>query len=337
MPEFIRSNLYTNSVNLSTGEPDEIGFVDVLTGECVAKLGGVPRGREGHVLRVSRLGFRNFLLNSCNLPVTMGKNFSHYTQEAGKVIAHFKDGSSAIGTLLIGADGVHSHVLNQLVGQTAHRPQLSEWVPTFGEVKLPQKLFGPIRERGNAVILAGGPGVRSQLGMLHMDADLQNAMYFWTIMYQRKDPESLSEWTQTATKQEMYNMAVEAVKVWHPSMSDLIRYGGPEAIVAPPPRFVEFEPPDTLPVGRVAVLGDAAHAMIPFRGAGANTAILDACDLGELLTGAFKEDRDLSSVVTEYNRRMVPRGQYNVRSSRAAGQGEGNPAEKWAKIFEREK
>jgi 2-polyprenyl-6-methoxyphenol hydroxylase-like FAD-dependent oxidoreductase len=85
------------------------------------------------------------------------------------------------------------------------------------------------------------------------------------------------------------------------------------------PRFLEFVTPETLPTGRVAILGDAAHGMVPLRGAGANTAILDACDLGKLLIEAQKESRPFESVVAPYTAKMIPRGREAVLSSRAAG------------------
>ena len=43
--------------------------------------------------------------------------------------------------------------------------------------------------------------------------------------------------------------------------------------------------------GRVVLLGDAAHAMLPHQGQGANTTIEDAVTLAELLT-AHPDDPD---------------------------------------------
>lgn len=82
---------------------------------------------------------------------------------------------------------------------------------------------------------------------------------------------------------------------------------------------MEFVPPDDLPISRVTVLGDAAHAMPPFRGAGANTAILDAYDIAKLLITAHKDGADALSVVAPYHAAMIPRGREMVLSSIAAG------------------
>jgi 2-polyprenyl-6-methoxyphenol hydroxylase-like FAD-dependent oxidoreductase len=103
------------------------------------------------------------------------------------------------------------------------------------------------------------------------------------------------------------------------------------------PRFLEFVTPETLPTGRVAILGDAAHGMVPLRGAGANTAILDACDLGKLLIEAQKGSRPLDSVLAPYVAKMIPRGRETVLSSRAAGNADADDPFALIEKFRREK
>jgi 2-polyprenyl-6-methoxyphenol hydroxylase-like FAD-dependent oxidoreductase len=49
---------------------------------------------------------------------------------------------------------------------------------------------------------------------------------------------------------------------------------------------------------------------------GANTAILDACDLGEGLIKGIKAGEDLQWVIQQYEQIMIPRGRSNVLSSR---------------------
>ncbi|PVH94782.1 FAD/NAD(P)-binding domain-containing protein [Periconia macrospinosa] len=280
LPDALVRDLYTNSVNHNTGDLDEIGFINALTGEKVGSTGGVPQGQDGHILRVSRLGLRSFLLENGNLPISLGKHFTHYEEHEGFVTAFFKDGTSRTGSLLVGADGVHSYVMKQLVGAPNHRPVLSKWVPVFGEVKLPKEQYEPLRKLGTAVVL-------------------------------------------------------EIMKGQHPVLTDVIRLGGPGALVTTQPKFLEYVTPEDMPRGRVTVLGDAAHAMVPIRGAGANTAILDACDLGDLIVRAHQAGTDFASVVGKYLEIMVPRGREMVLSSRAAGEQKEDTIEEWVARFQR--
>ena len=334
-PSFAR-DLYTNSVNHNTGGCDEIGFVDALTAEVAGSVGGVPRGKPGFFLRISRERLRTYLWQYDDLPVSSGKHFTHYAQDEAGVTAFFSDGSSVHGKLLVGADGLHSHVLDQLVGKSQHKPTLSQYVPIFGEVDLPPALYKPLRALAKSAIVTAAPTVRQQIGMLSMAEDQSTASYFWALMPRRDEPKELSDWVQSASQSEIYDFSLEITKDLHPTMTDLIRHGGAEAIAQPQPKFLEFVPPQTMPEGRVTVLGDAAHAMIPFRGAGANTAMLDACDLGKLLVSAWRDKEDSASVLHSYHEVMVPRGRAAVLSSRAAGEEGGeDPAKMWRKNFER--
>jgi 2-polyprenyl-6-methoxyphenol hydroxylase-like FAD-dependent oxidoreductase len=49
---------------------------------------------------------------------------------------------------------------------------------------------------------------------------------------------------------------------------------------------------------------------------GANTAFLDACDLGEGLIRGIQAKEDLQWVLQEYERTMIPRGRKKVLESR---------------------
>ena len=69
--------------------------------------------------------------------------------------------------------------------------------------------------------------------------------------------------------------------------------------------------------GRVALLGDAAHAMTPNLGQGACQAIEDALVLGEQL--AAVDATGVTAALAEYQRIRVPRANKTVRMARRVG------------------
>ncbi len=101
---------------------------------------------------------------------------------------------------------------------------------------------------------------------------------------------------------------------WHPPIPELIDATPPEALLhhdlyllgAPLPSFVD---------GRVALLGDAAHAMPPFLGQGGCQAIEDAV----VLASALSATDDIGAGLKRYDEQRRPRSQGVVRSSVQAG------------------
>ena len=73
--------------------------------------------------------------------------------------------------------------------------------------------------------------------------------------------------------------------------------------------------------GRIAILGDAAHASTPHQGAGAGQAIEDALIMSEVLSDAhIRWSSDIPRAFQAYDMVRRPRSQRVVASSRAAGE-----------------
>jgi 2-polyprenyl-6-methoxyphenol hydroxylase-like FAD-dependent oxidoreductase len=337
LPAETMKHLNTTSVNHETGDNDELAFVDAVTGEVAGKFGGVAYGLPGSIIRASRDALRSYLWNANGLPVSPHKNFTRYVEDDTGVTAFFKDGSSLRGSILVGADGAHSHVRDQLLGEAAQKPEQSQYVPIFGEHDLTPAQYEPLRDIANAVVLGSTSALRLQIGMLTMKKDRSSAHYFWALMLRPDDPVALADWVQNASSQELYDFAVKSSEHLHPSIENVVKDGGQPAMNRSQPKFLELVTPETLPTGRVTILGDSAHCMVPLRGAGANTAILDACDLGKLLIEAKAESRGFQSVVAPYVAKMIPRGREAVISSRAAGNADADDPFALIRKFARQK
>ena len=80
----------------------------------------------------------------------------------------------------------------------------------------------------------------------------------------------------------------------------------------------------SLPASRVLLIGDAAHAMTPFRGEGGYHRFLDAMAISKMLDKLNNEHGNeqahnieaMKAAVTKYNTEMLERGKKSVRFSR---------------------
>lgn len=103
---------------------------------------------------------------------------------------------------------------------------------------------------------------------------------------------------------------------WHAPIPGLIAAADPASILHHDIHELA-EPLPALHAGRVAVLGDAAHAMTPHLGQGACQAFEDAVTLAALLADA--EPEEIPAALAEYSARRKPRTADIVRRSHRVG------------------
>lgn len=112
---------------------------------------------------------------------------------------------------------------------------------------------------------------------------------------------------------------------WHAPIGDVVR-------MTPDGQLLYHDvvdlptPLPPLATGRVALLGDAAHAATPDLGQGAALALEDAVELGACLA---PPGCDVTSALARYDRARRPRVQRVVRRSRMAGR-VAHPRSRWA-------
>ncbi len=113
---------------------------------------------------------------------------------------------------------------------------------------------------------------------------------------------------------------------WHDPVPALLRDAPPDMITATPVYdrgeaypFLRTAP---APLSRVTLIGDAAHPMSPFKGQGANQALLDAVLLGQALgrllgVGANPNRAQVLQAMRGAESKMYDRSEKKVRDSRA--------------------
>jgi 2-polyprenyl-6-methoxyphenol hydroxylase-like FAD-dependent oxidoreductase len=98
---------------------------------------------------------------------------------------------------------------------------------------------------------------------------------------------------------------------WHDPIPQLLAATRPEALLRHDIAYLR-EPLPTFAVGRIALLGDAAHAVTPDLGQGGAMALEDATELTAALT---REAQDVPRALAAYDAARRPRTQALVRAS----------------------
>lgn len=266
-----------------------------------------PRAPEAAHHAVSRRTLRTVLLSGLEGIVHFGKTFERYSlTDAGRVVAHFRDGSAAEGDLLVGADGIHSKVRRQLLpergevvvpaagigGKLPLTEQTRAWLPEALQrnknMILPPRDFlftAAFRRRKSAQELSEVFSEKLAARGLHPEeifARSEDCDYIlWAYVAHRKTFQEIPD--DPIALQQALN---DRVANWNPFLQRLIAETDAGTIQAF--EFSAAKKPDPWPTSNVTLLGDALHAMPPVGGMGGNAALRDA----ELLSAAVVSIRD---------------------------------------------
>lgn len=239
----------------------------------------------------------------CPIAVHMDCRLTQLRQTAGEVIATFSNGRTATGELLVGADGINSATL-QLAWPNS-RPKRWTEVTCFRGL-IPRTGVASLRKAN------GNPLDHNPINSFSMDrhrADRSGATTYWVrggellnVWIAHYEPESAAfeqeegDWFPVS-QQEIVREVGEAF-AGHPSRDDLIALSG--AIVRPTKwGLYDRDALETWVQGRICLLGDAAHPMLPTFGQGAAQSFEDAA----ALASAFAlQQRDVPTALLHYER-----------------------------------
>ncbi|HJQ94449.1 MAG TPA: FAD-dependent oxidoreductase [Acidimicrobiia bacterium] len=215
--------------------------------------------------------------------VSTGHRCVGVIQSESGVTLSFDNGRSAEADLVIGADGIQS-VLRAQVTEPS-RPIHSGFVAYRGLIKTSRI-----------------PGLPNDIVKLWMGEN----QHFLTFPVRRGEminyvgflpavDEVLESWSAPGDAQAL----AAAFRGWDPQLDELLAGLGDTYWWG----LYDREPIEKWTQGRLTLLGDAAHPMLPHLGQGANQAIEDALVLGELLDGCGQTEVEARLKIYESIRR----------------------------------
>lgn len=212
---------------------------------------------------VSRTDLQQMLLDAFGEDeVHLGMKCTSVKQDENSATAFFEDGSSATGDVLVGADGIHSvvrqHVLGEKIGL-----RYAGYVNWNGLVPA-----DPVLCDADNWVLYVGDGKRASM----MPVGGDRFYFFFGVPMQAG--------TETAPEDRREELA-EHFANWPKAVQSLISALDPTETNRL--EISDIDPPASLVKGRIAILGDSAHATTPTLGQGGCQAMEDAWVISQSL------------------------------------------------------
>jgi len=124
-----------------------------------------------------------------------------------------------------------------------------------------------------------------------------------------------------ASGEALKDLALERIGTWHAPLPQLVRDTDAALVTGYAALDRDSVAPDVLrgaPWSRVTVLGDAAHPMSPFKGQGANQALVDALALARELAGIGGAQAEVPRALAAFEADMLVRAGRKAEQSRDA-------------------
>ncbi|KAL4976937.1 FAD/NAD(P)-binding domain-containing protein [Aspergillus desertorum] len=280
-----------------------------------AQIGLYYPGREGRlgvqdspelpIIRAERRRLRDWL--STNLPIQWGRRVAKIQHNDEEVTVFFDDGTTATGNILVGADGIKSIVREHLIQRSSD--ELLKLVPLAAIRQL---------SLGHSAYIFVSPdlGFWNFGGLHHAYPDGMSGRHYWMYMEPDANVAEPTHWLQTASQAEKREYVLQKVSKLPSKFREIFESTPVNGIKQLPHIWRDLEL-ESLPASRVILMGDAAHAMTPFRGEGGYHTFIDALKLSQMLAKVDVSDIGaVKSAVAEYNAEMLERGVEAVRNSR---------------------
>lgn len=214
----------------------------------------------------------------------LGHRLEDFSDEDDRITLRFANGAQTEADILIGADGIHSSVRERLLGK--EEPQFTACIAYRGLVQA-ERLKS--LDLPNESQLWLGPGRH----FVHYPVSDGRLINFVCLIDQ--DVWAKESWTERGSPAD----ALRAYKGWHDQVQAIL--GAVEETFiwglfdrAPLPHWS---------FGRVTLLGDACHPMLPFLAQGAAQAIED----GATLAAVLSQEDDVVGALQRYEELRKPR------------------------------
>ncbi|EKD19231.1 mannitol 1-phosphate dehydrogenase [Drepanopeziza brunnea f. sp. 'multigermtubi' MB_m1] len=284
-----------------------LGHKDAACGEAGTPVAEVVAGEVGQS-SVHRAHFLDQLVQLVPAGVAQfGKRLKDVEQVGEKMKLTFHDGTTAEADAVIGCDGIKSRARHILLGRD-HEAASARFTGKYayrGLIPMEKAVDALGRDlAGNSQMYMGRHG-----HVLTFPIEGGKTMNVVAFQSKADGKWENEKWVLPMKKEDMFR----DFEGWGESVQRIL------SLMEKPDVWALFDhpPAPTYFKGRLAILGDAAHASTPHQGAGAGQAIEDAFVMSNLL-GQVKSVDEIEKAFYAYDAVRRPRSQKVVTTSREA-------------------
>lgn len=283
--------------------PDEIRIMDAVSDEQIGRvpLGAVFLQRFGTPYAVAhRADLHKALLQACiaqpMIDLETGQTVTGYEETGDGIVVRTENGARIEGDALIGADGIWSTIRRQMFRDAA--PEFAGHV-AYRALIDPEAM--PAECAWNASTLWAGPDTH----LVHYPVGAGSKFNIVAVTASTWRGENWNATADTEEVLEAFSRSCPRVKTILGSADGYHKWA-----------LADLPPLQSWSRGRVTLLGDAAHAVLPYLAQGAAMAIEDANQLADSLA---RTDGHFESAFVHYQNARQPRTTRMHKESRFNG------------------
>lgn len=278
---------------------DQTSYFLTASGRILARmtLGGGESTWGASTVPILRSRLQEVLLRHAakhQVEIRTGDEVIGHTDTGTAVTLHLADGSTVTGDLLAGADGAHSVVRRGLLDDGDAR--YVGYTAVAGTAPAPEPFPNGFIAYGRGLILFA--------------ATLGEQRVYWVATISSPPDTWPRKDDQTAQQDLLTRLRAQR---WHPALIAMVEATDRAGFVRTD--ITDRDPVSSWHRGRVVLLGDAAHPIVPTMGQGANIAFEDAV----VLTHHLSRDQPLDAALAAYVAERAPRTAKIVKQSRMMG------------------